>query len=120
MYLLDFNAHFEYRPGKDNVVADALSRQAWSREGEELEDLPDLLEENSSEPRHGDDPFPRMSSAIQTKEERRPGRGVSILPGVYVLYRSRSFRPQKEGELWSKSRLSRHSSTQEHELMYKL
>ena len=81
MYLLDFNAHFEYRPGKDNVVADALSRQVWSRDGEELVDLPDLLEENLSESRRGDHPFPRTSCTIQTKEEHRPGRDESTLPG---------------------------------------
>ena len=32
LFLQDFNVVFEYRPGRENAVADGLSRQAWSDE----------------------------------------------------------------------------------------
>ena len=39
LYVQQFCISFEYRPGKDNLVADYLSRQAWPTSKEHLPDL---------------------------------------------------------------------------------
>ena len=87
IYLQDFCVLFKYRPGRENIVADGFSRQAWSSE-EEVPQLESRLGESTFRgtqedpqkmPRRGAGTFP---GAEEDLREENPRRSVSTFPSI--------------------------------------